>query len=473
MEKKNIKLFSSLKFPKGKLLFLWLYTIVLIIISMLLFNQLFDMSLTTWHTHDFLDCLFSGKISQFYSITAEKAANNQYFSNGINMDAASYSPFTYAVLSVVIFPIYIIIKILGITQIYSAYAEAIRLFMVGFSIWASMLLKKICDEANIGKAISTSTYYYFSSPIFIVCTLICNQYDVIAIIICLYAILAFMKGRHNLFSLLMGISACFKPFAIVAFFPIILFKEKNLFGLLKKSLLALCPLLITNFLPLLIDSGYRNIVGVREENFSFFSSLTDATIKGGLSDISLFFLAYVILCGISYCMNNKVDDSFYKAMLLGLASYMVFFTFVKFNIHWMIYIFPFLSIVVLFSKNYERMLVMESGFSWFYVISAFMSAPITNQVYYSPFFTTHPEIPLELTDDLYFYEHYLPSKIVPFTLMVGFGVALLLSAYKATQEDCSQELKSKNTEFVLLLIRASSILLYIVPALISIFMVCL
>ena len=88
-----------------------LYLLAVIAVSLYFFNQFYDLSITTLHAHDFLDCLFSGKAHQFYSIALEKSVTGGYFGNGPEMDAAFYNPLVYILISILILPAYIFIKI--------------------------------------------------------------------------------------------------------------------------------------------------------------------------------------------------------------------------------------------------------------------------------------------------------------------------------------------------------------------------
>ncbi|MCQ2532815.1 MAG: hypothetical protein MJ093_08975 [Saccharofermentans sp.] len=457
------------KCPRGKIAILWVYTIALTIISTYFFNQVFDMSLTTWHTHDFLNCLYQGKITSFYSIVADRAANGGYFNNGINSDAASYNPVMYIVMAIVILPVYLLFKLIEFDYVGLAYSEVIRVFMIGYSIWAAVLCAKIANRIT-GKTIQNTPIYYLSSPIFILCTLICNQYDVLAVIVCLYALLFYNDKKYIRFALLVGIAACMKPFALIMYFPLILIVEKKLLKLLLNFLVALAPFTITSLIPYIVDPGYKYIIGVRESNFGFTDSIFETIIPGGLADISIFIISYCIICAIAYLITTN-GENIKINIFLAFVSYICFFSFVNFHIQWLIYLLPFFTILVLTAKNINNLLIMEICFTGTFMITAHMKTTATLLLIHSNFVHHHPEISFSIYDDMNFYRHIIPSLSIPFSLMVGFGIAFIITYLAELKNSQTDDTTSLNVDpqFSLLLIRSSLILLYIVPSIYSLF----
>lgn len=441
-----------------------LYLLAVIAVSLYFFNQFYDLSITTLHAHDFLDCLFSGKAHQFYSIALEKSVNGGYFGNGPEMDAAFYNPLVYILISILILPAYIFIKIFRFSVESGIYNEYARLLLIAMSFWVAYILYKTVNLIK-DKSVSYENIHmlFIGSPIFILTTIMSAQYDIFMVLLSSYAVYYYVQKKYWSFTIFTAIAACLKPFSLVYFFPMIILAHKDVIKIALKSIVVVLPYVMTNKIAGWIDIGYTQSLNLRDETYDFMGRLFAATIKGGIGEISLFILAYCIICVVVLLVDFEEKNKNTMGVILGIVSYIAFFTFVEYHTQWLVYVMPFVVLILALANDMREVMTLEIIASLLITIVTNMHGVLKTQLLYSVFTLANNSIDNQNAVDYCFYHKFFPEPTIPYTLMIGFLIAFAIGCVKDLKRD--EKTISVKEYYTLMFIRASLILFYIVPSL--------
>lgn len=464
---KNNNMNIALSMPSGKRLWYWVSIMLAIFVVFICIEHWFDMTLTVWHSKDFLECLFSGKITHFYEYAWNVAKDGGYCGGGIERDAASYSPIVYLFLGILILPIYIIDKCLGTNSI-MLMESWVRLLMVVATFITGKLLTKTFSKYSNSKKSNDILLYVVTSPIFFLSVLIKNQYDIIGAILVLLAFNYFVENKMYKFSGIIAIAMGFKFFPLIAFFPLLFLREKKLSRIAIFSAIAVAPYSIMMFMVKLLDPGYSVISYVVDD---FAGKLTPENSLSPTVHISLAIVVYCVICVVSYLVKLEDKHSyFYWGVRIAFIAYIMFFMLID-DAHeqWFVYVLPFMTLVFFTTNLTDEFMLMEIGFSTMFYM---YYASLRNMVEYIRAsimaIVSGKEIDY-LTEDMNFYNRYFGDLGLPFSILFGFTLAIIIvvawDSYQ-NRKNIRQVIDSeKSINYPLWIMRFATLLVYVVPLL--------
>ena len=307
---------------------------ILICICFFLFQQA-----DLYHTVASSFAYLNGHFKDFYEFNKSRFERNDYL------------PLLYLIFSAWNFPLYL----LGInydpgTQhfIYlSRYAVFwSKLLVVGFFFLSALVISRIAE--SIGP--SSNRHYIFrlflSSPIAIFAIFIMGQYDIIGLFFSLLGLLFLLRRNVLLFSICLSVAISFKYFALVAFFPLLLLVEKNLFKVVLYTVIALS----LTALQFVLYSGSQAFLS---------SSLFLASHKIGVASaqslpikMMIAGALYSFICLFAF-RKSAVDVQVFHfyCVVLPLCAYGVFFGYIEWHPQWLIIVVPFLSLGFLYVQH--------------------------------------------------------------------------------------------------------------------------
>lgn len=457
----------SLPFYRRKMFFLWAFSALLLFVTFYSFDQTFDMSLTTWQARDFLDSLFSGHPLDFYQNVYNKAASGLYYGHPPAIDAAYYSPAVYFFVGIAIFPIYLFDKFIPFSYFGNAaclWGRGVFLAIAGISVLAIRDIAKKIELSSARQEILP--YFYLSSPILFLSLVICNQIDILPTLLFLYAFSAYLSKKMGAFAGLTALSVLFKPFALIAFFPLLLYREKRISRILLLSGIAVGPLAGMTAFCHFFANGYSHTQAVMEGSYGFLQSLTASTIPGGEAPISLFFVTYLILLAILFRAESDPTNWKRMAVLIPVIAYALFLIFVPFHTQWLLYVLPFLCLGILATANVRAAVILESAFSAVLIFMDVQGQDLSNIMRNTMLAATVKKIPetLWIEPVAQFCSRFQITPTYTMTLFVGFLLALLLLFLlgERKKDIAPPEAPLSRT---ILFTRSAVILLYILPPL--------
>lgn len=321
-----------------------------------------DVLITTMHGMNFWDCLFSGKIRDFYELNLDaELVAGQYR----GQYSAGYDFFVYIIFAIWDFPLWLCKNVLGIEHplnypLGQLWAKSIGLL---FYVLSMIVLQKFLKKINFNNG--TMLILLMSTSLFVSAYIgMIGQYDIITIFFMILGIYFLVCDRELLFVLLFSIAIPTKLFALFAFVPILLLYEKRIIKIAGSVILSMVPLLIFRILIPINVGGSNTSVFL---NFLFADTIPLATYKS-----SLFVLVYISFLFFCFWKKGSDDKSrFIKEVIyIGFLAYFIYFSFGFANPYWFIYMIPFLYLILCWNKKYFVMnLLLEICMSFFAIIA--------------------------------------------------------------------------------------------------------
>jgi len=442
----------------------WFVVIILASFAFICFDQTFDMYVTMPQASDLISCLFEGKIFHFYSYIAERAAQGSYLSGG-----AAYNIFLYITMAVLAAPMYLLNKLLGLNEYLFLLNLWSRFLFIGFSIYCAHLITRISSQfTNDRVKAKWAGYFFLSSPIFMYCVIIQNQYDILSVTVILLALFFYFDKKYYKFAALMSLAICYKLFPVLVFFPLILLAEKRIGKLLQYTFIAVSPYIVSTLIYTILDPGYSTTQVELKNGFDFFGRIYAAQIGGGISNISIFMVLLILLCVYAYYIHPNPEQYAATAMTMCAASYANFFIFVEWHPQWFIIIMPFLILMIFSMKNFRLGVMLEIAVTATYLLTASLR--------YMSFYMMNNSLLVTLTSGMFtlsihpnpLFNAYTKlgiSNVPVVSLFAGSLIALMFIAYKDLKANSNgnpfnNEIK---IERAMLLVRSLTILIYALP----------
>lgn len=320
-----------------------------------------DILITTAHGMSFWDCLFSGQIRDYYKLNVDTELIAGVYSGNY---VAGYDFFVYIIFAIWDFPLWLCKHFFGIVNplnclIGNMWAKSIILLFYGLTF---IVLKKILEQFSQGT--STRLFLLMTTSIFVSTYLgVIGQYDIITVFFMMLGSYYLICGKKWLFILAFSIAIPTKTFALLAFLPILLLYEKKLIKVLGYLVVSVIPMLLFRVL-IPMEPGASNINAFLE--FLFLN-----TIPVGSHKVSLFLLFYItllLLCFFKKKSENRVEFG-KEVIYISFLSYIGFFAFAYTLPYWMVYMLPYLYLMICINKeNYVANLLLETIMSFFTVV---------------------------------------------------------------------------------------------------------
>lgn len=327
-----------------------------------------DCVITQGHGIAFWHLLFQGNIKDFYSWCMENTSM-----------PASYDMTLYLVFAIWNFPCFLYEHFTGCNaqdvSFFLLYGKTLILLgYLGTIVLVGRLSKNIevIFNANNHYSYRTMIVYYALSPLLLLYSVYSGNYDVLSLCLMLAGIDSLVNGKKHRFIVFFALAVSMKYFALIIFIPILLLKEKRVVPLCIDTILTLTISLIEKLI-------FHNTT-VSEQyptSFAMYFLNNSGSFDGlGIGNMSLLLFLYICLC--IYCYLQKCDEDIYyykKVIYVSVCAWVIFFLTVPYYCYWIVFLIPFLTIMVFScNKNMFMNVVLECSFSVSLVCVSMMRA---------------------------------------------------------------------------------------------------
>ena len=349
----------------------WLLYIPVIIVALtgfFFFDQAFDMKISMTHASELITGVLNGE--WFYERTYQHAIAEGYLWRSAELSGAIYNIVIYITMAIWALPLYIISHVFQFPP--HRYTELLnmwgRIMVILVSLVAANQIGKLHRELNPMRKEKESSvdirYLFLASPILLFSVIVFNQYDIFSVLTTIIALRMYYKDRKNAFCLVMALSICYKLFAILIFVPFLLLREKRISRLIGYFSLGVSLYVVTTAFSAIFDPGYLPTQEMMGKIYNYGDWVFEAQLPGGFSNVSIFILAYIILCFIAYMRHEDSAESRQRenhvALWFGCAAYMLFFAFVRWHPQWFVILVPFLVLLITEVNHNEVILIIET-----------------------------------------------------------------------------------------------------------------
>lgn len=206
-----------------------------------------------------------------------------------------------------------------------------------FDLLLGYILYKIYNNKKI-------LLFYLFNPISLYLIYILGNFDIIPTFLTALSFY-FIKNKKLFWSYFsIGIAIALKIYPVM-FLPFLIFYDKkNIFKNIRFSFISLLPLIIS-ILPFIFQTSfYTSFLG---------SGLTQKILEYKIMNIPIFPILYFIIL-INYFFSKSIDK-FENAFLY---TFLIFIGLVKFHPQWIMWFFPFLSVIYLKSNKFKYFLIL-------------------------------------------------------------------------------------------------------------------
>lgn len=283
-------------------------------------------------------------------------------------DAAHGNILLYLLYAVWELPLYLIERVGGFAFTDLALGLWCKWLGAGCYLGCGLLTGALARRLDCPQTICCwAPLFFWLNPISFFTTLVAGQYESICLFFLLWALLFYLDGRMIQFSLAMGAGMIFHPLSIFLLIPLVLLAEKKLSRAACYLLLSLWLWLPTNLL-----FWGRTAKDVRYFRQQAFQQLFVKTFPGGVADVSLFLLIFVLVCiGVRLWTPANRAQLNRTAVFLGLAVFGLFFLFVFWQPEWLILLVPFSLLTSLQARDKALFALMQGIFCAGYFLLLF------------------------------------------------------------------------------------------------------
>ena len=242
-----------------------------------------------------------------------------------------------------------------------------------FYIASAIVIYKIAKTIGFDdKKSKITSFLWISTPIAMFSQFIFGQYDIFTIFFMLLGIYFYFKNDDFRFALFFGISLTFKYFPAFIFIVLLIYREKNIFKIIKQCAIFIIPFAI-ELLIYMSDSAFREgVFGFRAASYIF-----GLTLKTEYAmNIKIFLIFWIFICGYVYFneVKNKAENEKYIFYYLSLVSFMLF-GLTYWHPQWVIFITPFLVFGTVINKKYNIFILLDIFLMLFFVSIVVNVAP--------------------------------------------------------------------------------------------------
>ncbi len=334
---------------RNKKILIYTAIAVLTLLSIFCFNDKDCRDIVNWARY-FIDTLIDGKLTSFAVYCNDMGLPN------------NYSVFSNIVCALFIAPVYIIDVIIGNLDVI-IYCTFLKIIITGINVIIALVLSKICDKLCIIVNKETIFLLWFSFNLVQMKSIGNGQIDCIGILLMLIALYLFLEERYIAFSIVGGLSICFKAFPIILIACLLsyLFANKGIKAIRYALIVCAIPLLqklIERFI--FIDYDICEKVGFEYSNSNFINRLFAGNIN---IVISLPIALGVLLVIMIYVLRRNNLIELMDVLAITSIIFAVFFLLVWSHCQWYLYMLPLLLIIGLYAGLSSEFLLISIGFN--------------------------------------------------------------------------------------------------------------
>lgn len=223
-------------------------------------------------------------------------------------------------------------------------------------------------EKDTGINAKWGIYIFLTTSVAFYSQFMFGQYDVFTVFFMLlgiYQLFCHHKSSELLFSLFFGIATTFKYHALLFYVPILLYRNKKLFAIIKNMVLYCIPLIIV-VVPYLKSSVFNSgVTGFGAIDYFFGTNIN--TYNGG--QLYLVPLIWVGICAkvfISETKENEIelfsDINYYCGYIVWLSFGMVFW-----HPQWLMIAAPFFALSIITSERRDFICFIDIAIAYCYM----------------------------------------------------------------------------------------------------------
>lgn len=349
--------------------------IVIVSICAMLFCFYVDFYLTVSQGITFLDCLFSGKVGSFYSITAEYSLRGIYgeWYQGTLLGGANYSIITYAAIGLLCLPIYIVAKIASIQMPFIIYEFWLKIFYIIGAWVVAKIVRNIAKE--MGANDDEQRVAYIStllSPYLLFCSVMISHFDYFSLLFVSLGVLALVRKQMKRTILFFMIAIAFKPFCLIVIVPMIVSYEKNILKIVIDFIIC-CLGFLQGYIYGHIDPGYNVTKNFMNDFYCFVDRffadgfVNEANAVGKIR-ASYFIVAFIVITAVAYYKKFSLK----QFLFFPFAAQCALALFVIWHPNWLLLFIPFLPILITFLRRKDVVILVSAiGTMAFFVVSAY------------------------------------------------------------------------------------------------------
>lgn len=336
----------------------YLFVLILWGVWIFLYSYIDFRSLTIWST-TLLDCLADGNLYDYYAIVHENI-------HGVPHEYFCYNYIILIPWAIWNLPIWLIQRFLHIEILSNTWMLVwSHAFLLAVLLITLFFTKKIVEMFVEDKTKQAwNRYLILSFPFMFLGVVLAGQTDIIAIAITVAAVYYLLKDKEGVFLLLMAVSIAAKPFFIFAYVAVILLIEKNI---IKIGLKLACSAVFMVLFQLIYQNApmYLESYAAGTGNSIIGKTLTSAIDANIIYKAPLVIIFLVILYFVSYCIRYDASKKKkYYVIYMMVAPMMVYFCFAHYEFYRMIYLAPFLMILMTINpKVYRLNVILETVIS--------------------------------------------------------------------------------------------------------------
>ena len=213
-------------------------------------------------------------------------------------------------------------------------------------------------------------FIWLSGPITVFIQFYFGQYDSIGLFFLLVSFYFYLRSNMKLFILFAAIAMTFKLFALLAFIPLLLLKEKRVLYIIRNLLLSISGIIICKFY--IADPGFT-VSKTFESNMV--GRIFNSSLPVAWGSASYFLIFYIAICIYSYLSaieDSKISDI---ASYILLCVYGFLFLFVDWHPQWVLYLTPFLTLALPQRRISYKTILIDTGLGLSYILYTIVVFP--------------------------------------------------------------------------------------------------
>ena len=298
-----------------------------------------DLIITAGHSLDVWDSIVRGQFINFYS-----------FDFGARSLPAYDFPI-YVIFAVWNLPMWILRYFFGVDVLSSAFCLSyMKLMLLMFLAGSAWVLRKICVEMKMpSENIKWVTFLFLSSGFVMSSLFVMTQYDIVMVFFLLIGLLMYIKNRIPAFLVFFSIAVSMKMFALMAFVPLVLLKEKRAVRIFLYTAASVGVTVVSKLL-FMLDSDHGVNRYVRGISHSGLASrmILSSELPIGPSGIFVYIALFLALCVYCYVKTPVLEHELHAySMYIPLLSFSLFLLLCSAHPYWFIMTTPFLPVIML------------------------------------------------------------------------------------------------------------------------------
>ncbi len=343
-----------MKIRTGTNSFSWLETIVYILILTVAVLGFFyaDVRDTSRDSMLFLDAVKAGQALKYYSYCNMVCPGN----------VPAYDIWYYLIMGIWLLPIWLLNHILDCPvpmYIQICWCKILFLLLSGLAV---VLTEKLIRFFVPEEEAAEYRLWLLLSPLPLFITVMRGHYDIIYLVIMLYALLILLKNRNLPMAALMFGAACgFKTFPFFAAVPVFLLLEKRKLRLFYCFSIGMIPVALSKLISFLDRLPPGAAEGKTTFLKSMFGRLFAPEFMVGTGKAALFITLFIIICFWAYSRNIH-DEKREKEEILYFAflSFCALFFCLLWHSNWLLLLTPFFPLAAAWNRRFKAEIFYSS-----------------------------------------------------------------------------------------------------------------